>query len=625
MRLSKKKSIIVGIFALISSFAVFQVFSIYDSARQMLAETRARQDGKHRVAVEKKILTPHLTNQIEILQNTDDVRAFVKYENSFFAATGGGLVQYDEEGKRVKHFTVLDGLPESDLTALAVFEDKLFIGTRAKNLVAFDGSKFENYIFTDRKIQSITALTEDNGKLLIGTFDGGLIEFDGTDFTEIKADDKKLKAINCLSKAGEKLFVGTFDNGLWIRENGIWKQFTKSENLPSNRVVGIVETGGQIYAATDLGLAFFDGERFQKLFDLPNISSLSFFDDQLFIAKANGEIFTFDKILKSFSNENNLQNAHLISAVNQLWLASNNGIFSVKNGKIKQFGEREKDAPTDNFISAITFDTRGNLWLGTFRSGIDVFSADGKKLKHIEDETTREINFLQANKKEMSAATSAGLVNFKPDFTAENLTRNEGLPSNSVTHFAENFIATTKGLAFSENGKFRIISAVNNLPNNAVYATLKTKQKLYAGTLGGLAEIENGRVTRTFKDSNSGLKTNWVTALVETNERIFIGTYGGGIFELSPSGEIRSFESDAGKFVVNPNALFLDGKYLFAGTLDGVKILDLQSQKWKTVRRYLPSETVMSIASDDDETIYFATTNGLAKFKKNYFTDEEAE
>lgn len=624
MRLSFKKSIAAGISALVLSFAAYQIFSIYNSARQMLAETRARQDGKNRVSFEKKLLTPHLTNQIKILQNTNDVRAFVKFKDSFFAATSGGLAEYDEDGRQVKHFTVLDGLPESDLTALTVFQDKLFIGTRTKNLVSFDGEKFENYIFTDRQIQSITAFLEDDGRLLIGTFDGGLIEFDGAEFTETKANEKKISAINCLAKTGEKLLIGTFDNGLWIRENSIWKQFTKTENLPSNRVVGIAENNDQIYVATDLGLAVFDGEKFQKIAGLSNISSLISYQNQLFITKANGEIFTFEKLLKSFSNVNDLQNAELLKTENQLWLVSDQGIFSFKNNKFKQFGETEKNAPTDNFASSIAFDKRGNLWLGTFRHGIDVFSADGKKLTHIEGETTREINFLQTNEKSISAATSAGLIKFKTDFSAENMTKNEGLPSNSVTHFSENFIATAKGLALNKNGKFRIISAVNNLPNNSVYTTLKSKQKLYAGTLGGLAEIENSRVIRTFKDSNSNLKTNWITALIETNERIFIGTYGGGIFELFPSGEIRSYESDAGKFVVNPNAFYSDGKYLFAGTLDGVKILDLKSQKWKTVRRYLPSETVMSIASDE-ENIYFATTNGIAKFKKNYFENEEAE
>ena len=239
MRMSFKKLIVLVVSVSVLSFAAFQIFSIYDSARQMLAETRARQNGINRVSFEKKLLTPHLSNQIQILQNTSEARDFVKFQNSYFAATGGGLVEYDEDGKLIKHFTVLDGLPESDLTALFVFNDKLFIGTRTKNLVTFDGEKFENYVWTDRKTQTVTAFAENDGRLLIGTFDGGLIEFDGADFTEIKADEKKIAAINCLFKAGAKLFVGTFDNGLWMYENGIWTHLTTAENLPSNRVVGI--------------------------------------------------------------------------------------------------------------------------------------------------------------------------------------------------------------------------------------------------------------------------------------------------------------------------------------------------------------------------------------------------
>ena len=87
-----------------------------------------------------------------------------------------------------------------------------------------------------------------------------------------------------------------------------------------------------------------------------------------------------------------------------------------------------------------------------------------------------------------------------------------------MTHFSGDFMATAKGLAFRENGQIRVLSTVNELPNNAIYTTLKTNEKLYAGTLGGLAEIENKRVVRTFKDSNSNLKTNWITALIR-NER----------------------------------------------------------------------------------------------------------
>ncbi|MDQ2746726.1 MAG: hypothetical protein M3T96_05640, partial [Acidobacteriota bacterium] len=164
---------------------------------------------------------------------------------------------------------------------------------------------------------------------------------------------------------------------------------------------------------------------------------------------------------------------------------------------------------------------------------------------------------------------------------------------------------------------------VQNLPSNSIYTTLSVGEKLYVGTLGGLAEIENRRVVRVFKDSNSNLKTNWVTALCYAGERIFIGTYGGGIFELTPAGEIRSFENEAGKFVVNPNALFSDGERLYAGTLTGAETLDLRTGEWQTLHAILPSETVTSIAGNE-QAVYFATTNGIARVEKNYFTNEES-
>ena len=614
MRLSFKKSVFIAISVMILSFAAFQIFSIYNSARKTLANERARLKDKTSVTFEKKILTPHLTNKIQILQNTLETRDFVKFKNSYFAATGGGLVQFDEGGKTERHFTVLDGLPESDLTALAIFQDKLFIGTRTKNLVTFDGEKFENYVFTNRQAQTITYFLEADGQLLIGTFDGGLIAFDGAEFTQTK----RISAINCLFKSGAKLYVGTFDNGLWIYENDIWTQFAKSEGLPSNRVVGIAVKDKNLYVATDFGLAILEEKRFRTIVTLPTISSLILHENKFFLTKINGDIFTFDDSLKEFSAKENLQNLQLKSIGEQFFLLSNQGVFEISSAKIKSFTQAQNESLTDNFVSALAFDKRENLWIGTFRHGIDIFAADGKKLQHLESETTREINFLNAKDETIFAATSVGLLNFKSDFSVENLTKKEGLPSNSITHFTNDFIATAKGLTFRENGKIRVLTSVQGLPNNSVYTTLQIGQKLYAGTLGGLCEIENNRVVRVWKDSNSNLKTNWITALIFTNERLFIGTYGGGIFELLPSGEIRSFEVETGKFTVNPNAIFADSERLYIGTLTGVKVLNLQNQTWQTIIKVLPSETVLSIIGDE-ETIYFGTTNGIAKIEKTYF------
>jgi ligand-binding sensor domain-containing protein len=627
MRLSFKNKIICGTAALILCAAAYQILQIRKSARTTLADSRARLLEQTSVPFEKISLTPRSSRFIRILQNTNETRDLIRFQNSYFAATGGGLVQLSEDGKPLKHFTVSDGLPESDLTALAVWNNKLYIGSRSKNLITFNGEKFENYVWTDRRAQAVTAFSEADGKLLIGTFGGGLLEFDGVNFSEIKAEKTRIASVNCLLKDGAKLFVGTFDNGLWIYESDVWTHFTTAEGLPSNRVVGIVSNGENLYVATDFGLSIFQNKTFHALAVLPSLSSLVRHENKLFLTKDNGEIFTFETNLKEFAggkNSVNLQKARLISADEKLWFLSNQGIAEIKNAKIKIFSQTKNESLTDNFVSALAFDKNENLWVGTFRNGIDIFSAGGKKIKHLESETLREINFLQAGGAGVSAATASGLQTFNTDFSIENLTKKDGLPSASITHFSNDFIATAKGLAFRENGKIRVLSTVQNLPNNSVYTTAQIGGKLYAGTLGGLAEIENGRVARTYRDSNSNLKTNWVTALIYADERLFIGTYGGGIFELMPSGEIHSFEGETGKFVVNPNAMFSDGNRLYAGTLAGVKVLDLRTQSWQSVKHILPAETVLSITGDN-ENIYFGTTNGIAEVKKDYFTKGESE
>ena len=371
-----------------------------------------------------------------------------------------------------------------------------------------------------------------------------------------------------------------------------------------------------------MGLAVWRANVFRTAAVLPALASAILVNNQIKLAGDNGEIFTFDDSLKSFYAPKNLQNARFKAADGKLWLLSNQGISEIDGKQIRSFNSEENASLTDNFVSALAFDGAENLWTGTFRHGIDVFSPEGKKLKHLESENVREINYLQANGAAVAAATAAGIAVFKRDFSFENTTRSEGLPSNSITHFSGDYVATAKGLAFRENGGFRVLSTVQNLPNNSTYATLSVGRKIYVGTLGGLAEIENRRVVRTFKDSNSNLTTNWVTALCRAGERVFIGTYGGGIFELTASGEIRSFAAEAGKFVVNPNALFADHERLYAGTLEGAKVLDLRSGKWQIVKARLPSETVTSIAGNAAD-IYFGTSNGIARIEKSYFSEGE--
>ena len=156
---------------------------------------------------------------------------------------------------------------------------------------------------------------------------------------------------------------------------------------------------------------------------------------------------------------------------------------------------------------------------------------------------------------------------------------------------------------------------MQGLPSSSLYAVLDHAGKLYVGTLGGLAVLENGRVYRVFKD------TNWVTALCAVGPRIFLGTYGGGVFELTASGELRSFLPETGRAVVNPNAMWSDGLRLYVGTLDGSLVFDLNSQQWLRLSSEMPARTVLSITGDE-KYVYFGTTAGIARIGHRFWNQQ---
>jgi ligand-binding sensor domain-containing protein len=605
-----------------------------------------------------------------LIQSSRNTRSLARFNDSIFAATDGGLVEFAEDGKLKRRYATLDGLPESDLTALATFNSKLFIGSRSEGLIVFDGKRFERYRWTDRNAQAVATLLEDRGRMLIGTFAGGLLEFDGQGFREIKveSDQKRLAGINRLVADNGRLFVGTFADGLWVSDADRWSHFTIADGLLSNRVVGVAIIGDQLVVASDFGVAAAplnqvlgsadssSPARFQTIAILPELASLVNSGDDILLCKDNGEMFQ----LASGRSSNQIQIAPVswnrprslsscqLAAFAQtsepmgqtLWLTSSEGIWRIGwqgerlSGRLSfsPFGktDRSVEVLTSNVISALAFDDLGRLWAGSFRNGIDVISAEHGRVAHLESEFTREINAMvwDEEAKRMIVATAQGLIRFDGSFASQRVSAADGLLSNSIlgaalvqnrskAGAANLALATSRGLSLGEARSWRGLTTVQGLPSNSVYSLLAHREFIYAGTLGGLAQIAGGRVLRVFKDSNSKLAQNWVSAICSAGGRLFIGTYGGGVFELTAAGEFTSFASEIGKQAVNPNAMASDGQRLYVGTLDGAWVLDLRSQEWKRLKRELPSAVVLSVASDG-ESVYFGTTGGIARIEIAY-------
>lgn len=639
------------LFACIGLLLCLGAFHIKQLTQHTIEAERAKLANKNEIFFEKIPHQPHFNQFVTFIQNTKNVRFVEKFQDSYFAATDAGLLKMTQDGKLLQHFTVLDGLPESDLTSLAVFDANLFIGTRESGLVVFDGENFSSYHFKNHETQAITDLLSDNQRLLIGTFAGGLLEFDGKKFFEITTNsDKRIVAVNFINTEDSTLFIGTFADGLWIFENGIWKQFTTENGLLSNRVVGAKIIGENLFVGTDLGVSQavigdlkVDSQNiFHQSVDLPTLSSLEEFGDQVFLTTDDGEVFAFSGKSNRFTKDSlnqiswkkpeNITNSRLFFNDEKIWFVGTGGIWQT-SAEISArflpspFGDfSDRTMPTGNIVSALAIDRNSRLWVGNFRRGIDIFSKDGEKIGHVENDVIKEINALNSQENSVIGATSKGAVSFDQSFKSDFLIKNDSLPSNSITHISfeksdknSNAVyATSKGVWLDENGVSRGFSTVNGLPSNTISATLFARNSAFAGTLGGLAQIKNGKVVRIYKDSNSPLQNNWITALSSNGSRIFAGTYGGGVYEILQSGELRSFANETGKIFVNPNAMFSNAEKLFVGTLSGAWIFEFESQKWTHLTKVLPSKNVLSITGDSENT-YFGTTNGIAKINKRFW------
>jgi ligand-binding sensor domain-containing protein len=665
--LKSRRRSLIALVLLIAITVLIAGLMVKRRADRELESARALSEARMFAPFEKESLRAFTGGGVELIQSSRAIRGLAQFNGSVFAATGGGLVEFDEEGKTKRRYTTLDGLPESDLTSIAVFNSKLFIGSNSQGLIVFDGKRFERYRWTDRDAQAVKVLLEDRGRLLIGTFAGGLLEFDGGRFREIKAESDqegkegqtRLAGITCLIADGARLFVGTFADGLWVNDSDRWAHFTIAEGLPSNRVVGIVYDSDQVIVASDFGVALSDPSslqrRFQTIATLPELSSAVRYGADILLCKDGGEMFRLGSDKRNstriqlspvdWKRPESLSSCQLAAFAKgkqpmgeTLWLMSGEGMWRLGwqderlsgSPRVSRFGETSNQtsgALKSNVVSALAFDDLGRLWAGSFRDGIDVIAPDGFRITHLESETVREINALvwDGSSKRMLAATAQGLIRFDGSFGSERLSRADGLLSDSVMGAAviqggahpDLALATGRGLSLGDAKRFRGLTTVQGLPDNGVYSVLSHREFIYAGTRGGLAQIAGGRIVRVFKDSNSKLSHNWTQALCAVGPRLFIGTYGGGVFELTAAGDLVSFASETGRQMINQNAMASDGERLYVGSLDGAWVLDLRSQKWIRLKDELPSSGVLSVAVDA-ERVYFGATGGIARIEKAY-------
>jgi ligand-binding sensor domain-containing protein len=516
-------------------------------------------------------------------------------------------------------------------------------------------------------------LVATENELLIGTLDGGLFEFDGQRFTRrfnsvVGADFTR---VTTLLPFASRLYVGTQDSGLYLWREGHIEHLTKSEGLPSPRVTGLVALPssdsqyGAVAVATDFGIVGLnDANEVKVITKQPNVTSIALSGDRLFAGLFNGGVL-------DVSAERTQTNASqsrtglsetpglprnvptlVLADEGRLWALTREGAF-VRDAKASGPAFEPVAASlvseriiTGDHITSVALDGANHLWVGYFDRGIDVIAPEtSERLSHVEDDHIREVNFITYDpaSEQTLIATSRGLAVIDGRMQQSVLTREQnGLISDAIAHVSlmttypptaaapagsvsasipvesAMVLATAGGLTEIAGGRARSLTAFHGLSSNHLYTSAAAGSRLFLGSLAGLIELEGLRVVRTFKTSNSRISHDWVTALAAVDGTLYVGTNGGGVDALLPTGEWVSFanDRDVGKFEVNQNAMYFDGERLYVGTGDkGLLVYNTRARSWKRISAGLSSPSVTAITSDD-RYVYVGTMNGLVRIEK---------
>ena len=553
------------------------------------------------------------------------------FDGQLYLSGPAGLFAYAADGTPRKSWRVGTDLPAAPLGRVAVGRlrgssaPELAIATEGEGVLLLDGDgRVRQLRPSEEAAREVTAvLPLATGDLLVGTRRRGLLVWDGQKLSAFQPGLSKLQ-VTALAADGGGFWVGSRDAGVTHWNAGTAQHFGVEDGLPDAQVESIAVRGNTVFVGTPVGVEQFVDGRPQR------VVARDMFAQALLPEQQQLTVATVDEGLRTIPLDARprVSRAREMAGAVQSFVAAEDGsVYAVMRDRLLRRGEDggwtdairpEPTALTDGNVSALGFDAGGRLWVGYFDRGLDIVNRD--RTQHIEDGHVFCVNRIALDpvRQTMAVATANGLVLFDREGKPRQvMTRRDGLIADHVTDvvFRPNgmTLATPAGLTFVDAGEApQSLYAFEGLVNNHVYALgVQSDGETLAGTLGGLSVLAHQAVQRNLTVANSGLKHNWVTAIVlDESGGWDVGTYGAGVMQVSHEGKVRALTPG---FVVNPNAMLRTRTHILAGTLsDGLWMETLATGKWQEVSQGLPSKNVTALA-ERDGVLYVGTENGLVK------------
>ncbi|MFD2888703.1 hybrid sensor histidine kinase/response regulator transcription factor [Chitinophaga cymbidii] len=454
----------------------------------------------------------------------------------------------------------------------------------------------------------------------------------------------------------------------------LFRKYSVAEGLPSSTVRAIAQDDqGYMWFGTKNGLSRFDGYQFRnfqyKKNDTASIGNnfihcITRFDStHLWIGTENG-IYIFDLEKEQFSYFELLKEKFIFDILRDkhgaVWITSRlDGLYRYDPVKKSIVNFRADNTPfsvSGDQVTRLAADDDGNIWIGTFGSGIDIY-----------DQTTKRFSNLRAGKSGLSnnyintlykgkdgvmwvGTMNGGLCKWEKDRQSFKVYRNDGGPFSIKDNIVRSlcqvspdkiYVGTEKGLNVLDLATDRFVAYTNesndpfSISDNAVYSIFSDKGgTMWVGTFFGGANYfnERGSAFELYYPTGApgSLTGRAVSSFLEDEPgKFWVGTEDGGLHYFDPSAKTFKkypfLPKQQPLSYHNIHALVKDRKGniwigIFAG---GVNVLDPKTGKVRYFQQEadnihsLNSNNVFSLYEDREGRIWVGTDKGLNLFNSD--------
>lgn len=547
-----------------------------------------------------------------------------------------------------------NGLPTSEANAIVQSEDGyIFIGSYS-GLTFYDGVSFTRFSAQTGITSVVSLFIDKDDRLWIGTNDSGVVLYTNGEYT-FYGRDAGLTSLSVRSITQDdsgRIIFATTEGLSYINDEG--KAVEIDDPVVSGKYLKLLSKSfdGVIYGCTTDGVCF-------SLEDLKITSS--FDSKKLSYGTANcitpdpevrgrvligttessvicGNIFDGMSDLRAYSVAPH-SNINAIcpddpDKAGAFWVCTDSGVGILSgNGSYTPYS----DLPMNNSVENVMTDYEGNLWFVSSRQGVmKVVGCDFSNVSERAGLDARVVNTTCLYNDELYIGTDNGLIvldekgNQKTtDLTTElDGVRIRCIKVNSAGDRLWLCTYSEKGLICynGADGSSEYFNTQNGMKSDRVRSMTELDDgTIVAATSGGVALIKDGKIEKTFDESNGIGNTEILTVCGGDNGHIYMGSDGGGIVITDRENVIGRLGFDDGLKSEIILRIKEDPKTGGFWVITGNSVAYMEEEKIRTINGF-PYSNNFDIFFDDQDRIWILSSNGVYSINRdNMLNDEELE